>query len=160
MRGRVKKVEKARGVFGNAMEYARFGSGSRTVLAVPGGPGNTLPAGLMERMIARMFRPFLDDDYTVWIVTRRRGMPHGHTIEAMADDFAELIGEEFGGLIDVYVGISLGGAVGRAMIEAGEFIIKAFIHDGEREVDIGGTRYPADVSLWPMYYPKMERIKA
>ena len=57
-------------------------------------------------------------------------------------------------------GFSLGGAVGRAMIEAGEFIIKAFIHDGEREVDIGGTRYPADVSLWPMYYPKMERIKA
>jgi hypothetical protein len=46
------------------------------------------------------------------------------------------------------------------MIEAGEFIIKAFIHDGEREVDIGGTRFPAEVSLWPMYYPKMERIKA
>jgi pimeloyl-ACP methyl ester carboxylesterase len=108
----VKNVETARGVFGNAMEYARFGSGSRTVLAVPGGPGNTLPPGLMERMTARMFRPFLDDDYTVWIVTRKRGMPQGHTIEAMADDFAELIGEEFEGLIDVYVGISLGGAVG------------------------------------------------
>jgi len=57
-------------------------------------------------------------------------------------------------------GHTLGGAVGLAMIEAGEPITKAYIRDGTWEIDIAGTRYPAEVSLRPMYDPKMERIKA
>jgi len=57
-------------------------------------------------------------------------------------------------------GFTLGGAVGLAMIEAGEPINKAYLREGEWEVDIAGTRYPAEVSLRPMYDPKMERIKA
>jgi 4-methylaminobutanoate oxidase (formaldehyde-forming) len=57
-------------------------------------------------------------------------------------------------------GHTLGGAVGLAMIEAGEPINKAYIDGGEWEVDVAGTRYPAVVSIRPMYDPKMERIKA
>jgi len=57
-------------------------------------------------------------------------------------------------------GFTLGGAVGLAMIEAGEPINKAYIQGGEWEIDIAGKRYPAEVSLRPMYDPKMERIKA
>ncbi len=56
-------------------------------------------------------------------------------------------------------GFTLGGAVGLAMIEAGEPINKAYLKEGEWEIDIAGKRYPADVSLRPMYDPKMERIK-
>ena len=56
-------------------------------------------------------------------------------------------------------GHTLGGAVGLAMIEAGEPINKAFVQEGEWQVDIAGTRYPAEVSIRPMYDPKMERIK-
>jgi 4-methylaminobutanoate oxidase (formaldehyde-forming) len=57
-------------------------------------------------------------------------------------------------------GFTLGGAVGLAMIEAGEPVNKAYLREGKWEVDIAGTRYPAEVSLRPMYDPKMERIKA
>jgi 4-methylaminobutanoate oxidase (formaldehyde-forming) len=57
-------------------------------------------------------------------------------------------------------GFTLGGAVGLAMIEAGEPINKAYLKEGEWEIDIAGKRYPVDVSLRPMYDPKMERIKA
>jgi 4-methylaminobutanoate oxidase (formaldehyde-forming) len=57
-------------------------------------------------------------------------------------------------------GHTLGGAVGLAMIEAGEPINKAYVQDGEWEVEIAGTRYPAEASIRPMYDPKMERIKA
>jgi 4-methylaminobutanoate oxidase (formaldehyde-forming) len=57
-------------------------------------------------------------------------------------------------------GHTLGGAVGLAMIEAGEPINKAYLQEGEWEIDIAGKRYPAEVSLRPMYDPKMERIKA
>ncbi|TFG40221.1 MAG: hypothetical protein E4H44_00545, partial [Candidatus Aminicenantes bacterium] len=57
-------------------------------------------------------------------------------------------------------GFTLGGAVGLAMIDAGEPINKACLQEGEWEIDIAGTRNPAEVSLRPMYDPKMERIKA
>ena len=57
-------------------------------------------------------------------------------------------------------GHTLGGAVGLVMAEAEEPITKAYIEGGEWEVGIAGMRYPAEVSLRPMYDPKMERIKA
>jgi 4-methylaminobutanoate oxidase (formaldehyde-forming) len=58
-------------------------------------------------------------------------------------------------------GHTLGGAVGLAMIEAGEPINKAYLDDGEWEIDIAGKRYPLQVGLpmHPMYDPKMERVR-
>ena len=54
----MKTARIAHGMFGNGMAYSRFGSGAKTALSVPGGPGNTLPTGLMERMTTRMFPTF------------------------------------------------------------------------------------------------------
>lgn len=106
------RLEIAHGMFENGMAYSRFGSGSKTVLSVPAGPGNTIPHGVMERMVVRMFRPFIRDDYSVWFVTRRLDMPKGHTIEKMAEDYAALVDEVFDGRVDVFLGISFGGAIG------------------------------------------------
>lgn len=57
-------------------------------------------------------------------------------------------------------GHTLGGAVGLAMIEAGEPLTPAWLNAGRWEVDIAGKRYPAEVSLKPLYDPGMKRIKA
>ena len=57
-------------------------------------------------------------------------------------------------------GHTLGGAVGLAMIEAGEPIDDAYVRDASWEVDIGGTRYPSVVSLKPLYDPQMMRVKS
>ena len=57
-------------------------------------------------------------------------------------------------------GFTLGGAVGLAMVDAGEALDQAWIDRGAWEVDIAGTRYPAVASLRPMYDPAMSRIKA
>ena len=57
-------------------------------------------------------------------------------------------------------GHTLGGAVGLAMIEAGEPLTPAWLNAGRWEVDIAGKRYPAEVSLKPLYDPDMKRIKA
>ena len=46
-----------------------------------------------------------------------------------------------------------------AMIEAGEPINKAYLNEGEWEVDIAGTLYPAEVSLRALYDPKSERVR-
>jgi 4-methylaminobutanoate oxidase (formaldehyde-forming) len=57
-------------------------------------------------------------------------------------------------------GHTLGGAVGLAFVHGDPAVDKAFLDDGEWEVDIAGRRYPAVVSLRPMYDPGMERVKA
>jgi 4-methylaminobutanoate oxidase (formaldehyde-forming) len=56
-------------------------------------------------------------------------------------------------------GFTLGGAVGLAMIEAGEPIDQAYLDRGTWEVDIAGKLYPAAASLRPLYDPEMKRIK-
>ena len=58
-------------------------------------------------------------------------------------------------------GFTLGGAVGLAMIEAGEPIDRTYLEEGEWETDIAGKRYPLDVGLAsrPMYDPKMKKVR-
>jgi glycine cleavage system aminomethyltransferase T/glycine/D-amino acid oxidase-like deaminating enzyme len=57
-------------------------------------------------------------------------------------------------------GFTLGGAVGLAMIEAGEPLDQAWIDKGTWEVEIANKTYPAIASLRPLYDPEMKRIKA
>jgi glycine cleavage system aminomethyltransferase T/glycine/D-amino acid oxidase-like deaminating enzyme len=56
-------------------------------------------------------------------------------------------------------GHTLGGAVGLAMIEAGEPIDASYLKGGVWEVEIAGKLYPAEVSLKPLYDPEMKRVK-
>ncbi len=69
-------------------------------------------------------------------------------------------GREVGYVRAASYGHTLGGAVGLAMVEAGEPLDQAWLDSGQWEVDIAGTRYPAATSLRPLYDPKNERIKA
>jgi heterotetrameric sarcosine oxidase gamma subunit len=57
-------------------------------------------------------------------------------------------------------GHTLGGGVGLAIIERDDDISDAFLGSGSWELDIVGRRYPATVSLEPMYDPTRSRIKA
>ncbi len=99
------------GTFANGMEYLTWGSGPRTLLSIQGGPGSFLPTGSMARMFRRLHRPYVDAGFAVWIVTRRRHMPAGHGVADMADDYARVIADEFGGRVDLVVGESYGGMV-------------------------------------------------
>jgi glycine cleavage system aminomethyltransferase T/glycine/D-amino acid oxidase-like deaminating enzyme len=57
-------------------------------------------------------------------------------------------------------GHTLGGAVGLVMIErAGEPIDAKYLEAGRWDVEIAGTRYPASLSLKPLYDPENKRIK-
>jgi len=57
-------------------------------------------------------------------------------------------------------GFSLGGAVGLAMIEAGEAVDTTYLEKGEWDIEIAGKRYPAVASMKPMYDPEMKKVKA
>lgn len=100
------------GMFGNGMAYARWGAGTRTLLLIPGGPGNLLPSRLRLPMYVDLTRPLVQEGYTAWLVTRKQGMPQGHGLADMADDYAGLLRDEFGGRVDAVVGVSTGGLIG------------------------------------------------
>jgi glycine cleavage system aminomethyltransferase T/glycine/D-amino acid oxidase-like deaminating enzyme len=69
-------------------------------------------------------------------------------------------GVEVGYLRAASYGHTLGGAVGLAMVDAGEPLTADWLGAGSWEVDIAGTRVPAAVSLRPMYDPTNARIRA
>ena len=99
------------GIFPNGMAYVRWGTGPKTLLFIPGGPGNAAPSGMSMRMFP-LFRPLVEDGYTAWYVARKRDMRSKHTIADMADDYAGLVADEFGGKVDLVVGVSYGGMIG------------------------------------------------
>jgi len=95
------------------MAFARWGSGPKTILLIPGGTGNEIPEGLGLTMMLRPFRPLLSAGYTLWMVTRRQNMPDGHSVEDMAHDYSQMIEVEFDGTVDVVLGTSYGGIIGQ-----------------------------------------------
>ena len=99
------------GSFGNGIEHATWGEGPRTLVFLPGGPGSAVPHGVWQRMMGRSFAPYVDRGFRVRRLTRRRGMPPGHTVAAMADEVAAVIAEEPDGRADLVVGESFGGMV-------------------------------------------------
>lgn len=102
------------GVFPNGMEYLRSGTGSKTLPWLIGSPMRAVPPRrLVQRAACMICRPFLDAGYTVWTVGRRRNMPQDYTIPDMADDYAHLIEDQFGGAVDLVVGESFGGMIGQ-----------------------------------------------
>ena len=97
----------------DTMHYIRFGSGSKTLIMLPGlGDGITtvkgkaLPMALMYRCFAR--------DYTVYMFSRRNHLPEGCSTRDMASDLkaamdalairaADLVGVSMGGMIAQHV---------------------------------------------------------
>jgi len=101
------------GIFPNGMAYLRWGTGPKTLLWMPGGPGNTVPSGMfLSKVLLRAARPLVEDGYTLWVVARKQNMPKGHAMADMAEDYAGMIADELGGKADLVVGVSYGGAIG------------------------------------------------
>jgi pimeloyl-ACP methyl ester carboxylesterase len=52
----------------------------------------------------------LANDYRIYIVSRRRGLPPGYSLKDMSDDYAVMIKNELGGAVDI-IGVSTGGGI-------------------------------------------------
>jgi pimeloyl-ACP methyl ester carboxylesterase len=103
------------------MGYLRFGSGAKPLLWIPDpshaghiGPGRRggVPKSGYLVMMTRMLRSFAEAGYTIFLVGQKPGLPQGCTLADMAEDYAGLIVEEFGGRVDLVVGDSGGGMIG------------------------------------------------
>lgn len=98
------------GYFSNGLPYNRFGLGSRNLVIFQGLLFENKPLTGQKARFFRKSYKFLEEDYTIYIVTRKPGIPKGYTMQNMADDYAEMIKEEFGGPVDV-LGVSTGGSI-------------------------------------------------
>jgi pimeloyl-ACP methyl ester carboxylesterase len=98
------------GFFKGGLPYNRLGNGPLSLVAFQGlVPENRSLSGLMGRMLLVPFKR-LGEHYTVYVVNRRPGLPLGHTLADMANDYAEMVQGEFGGPVDL-IGLSTGGSI-------------------------------------------------
>ena len=102
------------------------------------------------------------------LAQKERGPLRRRLVQVLLNDPAPLLfhaevvhrnGRPAGYIRSASYGFTLGGAVGLAMIDAGEPINQAYLDAGEWTVQIGAGRYPAVASLRPMYDPANERIR-
>lgn len=93
------------GYFHSGLPYNRMGQGAHPLVIFPGLTFENKPQFGMLFMYK-----FLESDYTLYSVLRKPGMPQGYTLGDMADDYAVMVREEFGGPVDV-LGISTGGSI-------------------------------------------------
>ena len=92
-----------------AMDYIRFGTGSRTLILLPGlgdglrtVRGTALPMALMYRLFAR--------DFTLWCFSRKHPLPEGCTTRDMARDLKEAM-DRLGIEKADLCGVSMGGMI-------------------------------------------------
>lgn len=94
--------------------YVRVGDGPRTLVVLPGF-GDAMFSGrypyAAAPALATYFYRYLDE-YTVYLISRPRGLPEGYTISESAGDHARILGEL--GPVDV-LGISMGGLIGQQL---------------------------------------------
>lgn len=102
--------EKATGYFPNGLPFNRFGYGPRTLVVFQGLLFEDKPMTVLASPAMPGRYRFLEDDYTIWIVMRKPGLPAGYTLRDMADDYAAMIRDQFGEPVDV-IGISTGGSI-------------------------------------------------
>jgi len=98
------------GYFRSGLPYNRMGNGPRTLVVFQGTVFENKPFSPLMNWIYNSFYAPLKDDSTIYSVLRRPNMPRGYTLKDMADDYATMIQEEFGGPVDV-IGLSSGGSI-------------------------------------------------
>jgi heterotetrameric sarcosine oxidase gamma subunit len=103
------------------------------------------------------------------VALKAAGAPHRRLVQVRLSDpepmlhHGELVvrdGEVAGYVRAASYGWTLGGAVGLAMLDAGEPLTAEWLEAGTWTVDVAGQEYDAVVSLRPMYDPANERIRA
>jgi pimeloyl-ACP methyl ester carboxylesterase len=94
------------GYFRSGIPFNRLGHGTRPLVIIQGLVFENKP----QPGLGTWMYNFLGEDYTVYSVLRKPGLPHGYTLRDMADDYAVMIWDEFGGPVDV-IGLSTGGSI-------------------------------------------------
>jgi pimeloyl-ACP methyl ester carboxylesterase len=93
----------------NGLPYARVEGGKRTLFIIDGLDFSHRPPSRFEMTLFGFIKK-LTDEFTVYLVRRKAGLPAGYSLKDMSDDCAVMIKNEIGAPVDV-MGISTGGTI-------------------------------------------------
>lgn len=138
----MKRFREAAGYFRNGLPYNRLGHGPRILVVFQGLVFENKPLTGLSASMLSMYR-FAREEYTIYVVPRRPGLPTGYTMQDMAHDYAAMIKEEFGGPVDV-LGTSTGGSIAQHFAaDHADLVRRLVLHasaytlsDGAREVQM------------------------
>jgi pimeloyl-ACP methyl ester carboxylesterase len=151
----------ATGFTQNGLPYNKVGRGPRPLVIFQGLLFDNKPLPAHMNWLYQSYYRYLEKEYTTYIVLRKRGLPHGYTLQEMAGDYADFIRKEFGGPVDVW-GVSTGGSivqhfaadypglVRRLIIHSAAFTLS----DSTKSVMLA-VRDLAQQRKWPEAYAKM-----
>lgn len=129
------------GYFKNGLPYNRAGRGPRPLIVFQGLIFENKPQFGMT-----VPYHFLGTAYTIYVVLRKPGMPPGYTLRDMADDYAALIREEFGGPVDV-LGVSTGGSIAlHFAADHPELVRRLVIHSSAHTLNDAAKQLQLDVA--------------
>lgn len=115
------------GSLGDGYPYVRVGNGPETLLVIPG-IGDAMFDGSYGRvgtlLTRRQYRHYLEE-YTVYLVSRPRGLPHDATIESMAEGYAEVLESWIGPA--AVMGISMGGLIAQELAKRRPGLVEQLI---------------------------------
>jgi len=116
------------GFFKCGMPYNKLSGGPKTLVIFQGLVFVNRPmSGFMAKQFPKMYGS-LEKDYTIYVVNRKPGMTEGMTMTDIANEYADMVREEFGGPVDV-LGISTGGSlVQHFAADHPELVRKLVIH--------------------------------
>jgi pimeloyl-ACP methyl ester carboxylesterase len=98
------------GYSANGLPHASFGNGTRNLVVFDGLDFRHKPPSRLALRMTYGYLNGLTNDYRIYIVTRRPGLPPGYSLKDMSDDYAVMIKNELGGAVDI-IGVSTGGGI-------------------------------------------------
>jgi len=98
------------GYTNNGLPYGCFGKGKRNLVVFEGLSFDHKPPSRFMLNMSAGFLKVLENDYRIYLVNRKPGLPKGYTLAEMAHDYACMIRDELNGRADI-MGISTGGAI-------------------------------------------------
>ena len=155
----------------NGTEYIRFGRGNRTLIMLPGlgdgmrtVGGTALPMAVMYQIFAK--------DFTVYMFSRREGLPVGYTTRDMAHDLkdamdalgieqADILGVSMGGMIAQWLAIDYPDRVGKLILTVTAArpngVLEESIHQWMEQARAGDHAGLMDSNLKRIYSEKYYR---
>lgn len=158
----MEKLERATGVFAGGLPFARLGKGAQPLAIFPGLADAAWDATSVGWNLAEHYRRFTDE-FTVFVISRKRGMPPGYTTRDMAADYATAFDHELGPC--PVVGISLGGCIAQHFAaDYPDRVHRLVLASAGYQIDVAGRAIPehwlelARQNRWREFYFNVAKV--
>src|ERR1041385_1295273 len=154
-------VDGKSGILAGCLPYVRFGSGPRPLVIFPGLADAAWDVTSLTAELPTQYQRFASE-FTVYVIGRKRHLPHGHTTRDMADDYAKAFSEIGPAVV---LGISLGGYIAQYFaVDFPQYVRKLVIGCAAYRVSDEGRKIPerwlwlARQNRWREFYFDIAKV--